>query len=140
MSNLHQSVTVDDLSELLGLRSTNYLRNNSHIEIDQFSNAYQPFPFTTVPAPAHVCEELLNLHGIDFHENPLVIEIPKIPTWTIKPLLSTSIIVPPIQRVIHIYVNTVNTKRKDIALFADNIPKGVLMKDKNSRIIVEKYT
>ena len=30
VSNLHQSVTVDDLFELFGLRSTNYLRNNCH--------------------------------------------------------------------------------------------------------------
>ena len=41
---------------------------------------------------------------------------------------------PPIQRVIHSYGNKVNTTRKDIALFADSIPKGMRMKDINSRI------
>ena len=41
---------------------------------------------------------------------------------------------PPVQRVIHSYGNTVNTKRKDIALFVDSIPKGMRMKDINSRI------
>ena len=38
VTNLYQSVTVDDLYELFGLRSTSYLRNNCHIEMDHFSN------------------------------------------------------------------------------------------------------
>ena len=59
VTNLHQSVTVDDLSELFGLRSTNYLTNNCHIEVDHFSHVDQPFASATVIAPAHVCEELL---------------------------------------------------------------------------------
>ena len=79
MTNLHQSVTVDDLYELFGLRSTNYIRNKCHIEIDHFSNVDQPFASATVFAPAHVCEELLKLHGIGFHDNLLVIEMSKSP-------------------------------------------------------------
>ena len=43
MTNLHQSFAVDDLYELFGLRSTNSLRNNCDIEIDQFRNVDQPF-------------------------------------------------------------------------------------------------
>ena len=34
-----------------------------------------------------------------------------------------------IQRVMHRYRNAVNPKRKDIALFAGSIPKGMRMKD-----------
>ena len=41
---------------------------------------------------------------------------------------------PPIQRVINSYGNAVNPRRKDIALFADSIPKGMRMKDLNSRV------
>ena len=37
------------------------------------------------------------------------------------------------QRVIHSYGNAVNPKQKDIALFADSIPKGMRMKDLNSQ-------
>ena len=47
--------------------------------MDHFSNADQPFASATVTAPAHVCEELLKLHDIDFHDNPLVIEMSKSP-------------------------------------------------------------
>ena len=43
--------------------------------MDHLSNLDQQFASATVTAPAHVCEELLKLYGIDFHENPLVIEI-----------------------------------------------------------------
>ena len=58
MTNLHQSVIADNFYELFGLRSTNDLRNNCHIEMDHFSNIDQPFASATVTAPAYVCEEL----------------------------------------------------------------------------------
>ena len=77
MTNLHQSVTVDDLYELFGLRSTNYLKRNCHIEIDHFNNVGQPFASATVTGPAHACEKLLKLHGINFHGNPLFTEMSK---------------------------------------------------------------
>ena len=54
--NLHQSVTVDNLYELFGLRSMNYLRNNCHAVMDHFSNFDKPFASPTVTAPVHVCE------------------------------------------------------------------------------------
>ena len=41
---------------------------------------------------------------------------------------------PPIQRVINSYGNAVKPRQKDIALFADSIPKGKRMKDLNGRI------
>ena len=134
VSNLHQSVTVDDLYELIGLRSTNYLRNNCHIEMDHFSNPDQPIASATVTAPAHVCEELLKLHGIDIHDNPLIAEMSKSPLEQSNHYFQPPLQPPPIQQVIHSYGNTVNTKRKDIALFADSIPKGMKTKDINSRI------
>ena len=47
--------------------------------MDHFSNVDQLSASATVTASAHVCEELLKLHGIDFHDNPLVIEMSKSP-------------------------------------------------------------
>ena len=102
--------------------------------MDHFSNAYQPFASATVTAPAHICEELLKLHGIDFYDNPLVIEMSKSPLEQSNHYFQPPLQPPPIQRVIHSYGNTVNTKRKDIALFADSIPKGMRIKDINSCI------
>ena len=100
VSNFHQSVTVDDRFELFGLRSTNYLRNNCHIEMDRFSKADQPFAATTVTPPAHVCEELLKLHGIDFHDNALVIEMSKSQLEQSNHYFQPPLQPPPIQRVI----------------------------------------
>ena len=131
--NLHQTVTVDNLYELFGLRSTSYLRSNCHIEMDHFSNVDQPFASATVTVWAHVCVELLKLHGIYFHNNSLVIEMSKSPLEQTNHYFQPPLQPPPIQRVIHSYESAVNPKRKDIALFADMIiPKGIRIKDLNS--------
>ena len=134
MTNLHQSVTVDDLYKLCGLRSTNYLRNNCHIVMGHFSNVDQPFASETVPASVHVCEELLKLHGVVFHGNPLVIEMSKSPLEQSNHYSQPQLQPPQIQRVINSNGNAVNPRRKDIASFADSIPKGMRMKDLSSRV------
>ena len=132
MTNLDQSVSVDDLYESLYLRSTNYLKSDCRIEMGHFSNVDQPFASATVTAPAHVCEELLKLHGIDFHDNLLAIEMSKSPLEQSNHYFQPPLQPPPIQRKCH--ENAINSKQKDIALFADSIPKGMTMKDLNSRV------
>ena len=47
--------------------------------MDHFHNDDQPFASATMTAPARVCEEVLKLHGIDFHDNPIVTEMSKSP-------------------------------------------------------------
>ena len=100
--------------------------------MNHFSHADQPFASATVTPPVHVCEELLTSHGINFHDNFLVIEISKSPLEQSNHYFQPPLQPPPIQRVIH------NTKRKDFALFANSIPKGMRMKDINSRNKVGK--
>ena len=134
MTNLHQSVTVDDLYKLFGLRSTNYLRNNCHIEIILFNNVYQSFASAIVTAPARVCEEILKLNGIDFHDNLLATEMLKSPLEQLNHYFQPPLQPPPIQSVIHNYGNSVNANQKDAALSADSIPKGMTMKDLISRV------
>ena len=102
--------------------------------MDHFSNVDQPFASATVTAPAHVCEELLKLHCIDFHDNPLVTEMSKFPIEQSNHYFQPPLQTPLVQRVIHSYGNAVNPKRKDIALFADSIPKDMRMNDLNSRV------
>ena len=70
----------------------------------------------------------------DFHDNSLVIEMSKSPLEQTNHYFQPPLQPPPIQRVIHSYGNSVNPKRKDIALFADSIPKGTRMKDLNIRV------
>ena len=62
MTNLHQSVTVEDLYEMFGLRPTNYLRKNCHIEVDHFSNVDQPFTSATANFHLNNQTTICNLH------------------------------------------------------------------------------
>ena len=123
MTNLHQSVTVDDLYKLFGLRSTNYLRNNCHTDMNHLSNVDQPFASATVTAPADVCEELLKLYDINFHDNPLVTEMSRSPLEQSNHYFQPPLQSPSIRRFLHNYGNAVSPKRRDIALLADSIPK-----------------
>ena len=102
--------------------------------MDHFSNVDQPFASATVTAPAHVCEELLKLHCIVFHDNSLIIKMSKTSLEQSNHYFQPPLQLPPIQQVIHSYRNAVNPNRKDISLFADSIPKGMRMKDLNSRV------
>ena len=96
-----------------------------------FGNVDQPFTSAFMTAPTHVYEKLLKLHGNDFHDNPLVIEMSKSLLEQLNHNSQPPLQCPPIHWVIHSYSNT-NPKRKDIALFSDSIPKGMRMKDLNS--------
>ena len=75
--------------------------------MDHFRNVDQPFASATVIIPPHVCAELLKLHGIDFHDNPLVIERSKSPLEQSNHYFQPPLQLPPIQRVIHSSGNTV---------------------------------
>ena len=102
--------------------------------MDHFSNVDQTFAPATITTPVHVCEELLKLHGIVFHGNSLVIEMSKSPLEQSNHYSQTPLQPSPIQRVINSYENSVKPRRKDIALFADSIPKGMRIKDLYSRV------
>ena len=104
------------------------MRSNSHTGMENLSNVDQLFAPATMTAPVHVCVELLKLHGIDFQENPLVIEMSKSPLEQSDHYFQPPLQFPPIQRVIHSYRNTVNSKRKDIALFPYSIPENERLK------------
>ena len=67
--------------------------------MDHISIVDQRFASATVTAPAHVCEELLKLHGI----NPLVIEMSKSPLEQPNHYFQPPLQPPLIQRVKHSY-------------------------------------
>ena len=78
--------------------------------MDHFSNVDQPFASATVTAPAHICEELLKLHGIVFHGNPLVTEMSKFPLKHSNHHFQPPLQLPPILQVIDSYGNAVNPR------------------------------
>ena len=93
-------------------------------------------------APGHVCEEFLELHCIDFHDNFLVIEMSQSLLEQSNHYSQPPLQPPPIRWVIHSYGNAVNwisiKKSKKVlryvALFADSISKDMTKKVLKRRV------
>ena len=79
--------------------------------MDHFSNADKPFASATVTPPARVFEEFLKLHGINFHDNLLVIKMSKSPLEQSNHYFQPPLLPPPNQWVMHSYGNAVNPKQ-----------------------------
>ena len=79
VGNLSEDINKCDLFELFGRRTTNYLRDNSDIQIPFSENTRKKRSFEYVKMPRHVSDELLKLHGIGFKGKTLVIEKAKTP-------------------------------------------------------------
>ena len=73
VGNFSTCVTVDDIHELFGLRSTKYLCDNCSVEMSMRSND-QSKGFAFITAPQHVTEELVKLSGVRFKGNCLIVE------------------------------------------------------------------
>ena len=65
MGNLNVNVTIDNIYELFGLKTTKYLRSNTYVE-EPLNRNGQTRGFAFVAAPDHVRNELLN--NIQFRE------------------------------------------------------------------------
>ena len=78
IENLSDDTTVSDLYELSGLCSTQYLSENSDIQIPLLGNTGKQRSFTYITVPEHVFKELLKLHG--FNGRKLVIKKAKTPS------------------------------------------------------------
>ena len=113
-------------------------------------------------APCHVCDELVKLHGLEFHGRKIIIEEAKTPPGTVVNELSTSAVANdqqsmqkmspaindvrsrlptapteeqrPIQNINSPIYNAVIPKKKNIPLFSDGMPRGMEMKHLNSQV------
>jgi len=72
VGNLASCVKEEDLKQLFGLETTPYLRQSCKCDLRTKGDKSQGFAFITVPA--HLAGELLNLNGIEFWGQELVIE------------------------------------------------------------------
>ena len=73
MGNFSTCVTVDDIHELFGLRSTKYLCDNCSVEMPMRRHD-QSKGFAFITAPQHVTKELVKLNGVQFKGNCLIAE------------------------------------------------------------------
>ena len=65
--------------ELFGIRSAQYLSENSDIQIPLLENTGKRRAFAYIAVPEHAVKELLKLHGIEFNGRKLVIVKTKAP-------------------------------------------------------------
>ena len=162
VGNLHENMTERDLVELFGLWTTNYLLDNCSIEMSKLRQNERHNSHTFVLAPCHVCDELVKLHGFEFHGRKVIIEEAKTPPRTLLYKLSTSAVAnyqqnmhkmsptindvmsrlpaapieeqSPIQKINSAYSKAVIPKKKNIALFSGSTPRGMKMKHLNSQV------
>ena len=67
IGNLNVNVTMDDIYELFGLKTTKYLRSNTYVEMPLNHNG-QTRDFAFITAPDHVRNELLKIDNIQFRK------------------------------------------------------------------------
>ena len=150
VGNLYKNVTESDLVKFFCLRTTNYLTDNCTIEMSNLQQNGRHNGHVFILAPCHVYNELVKLHGLEFHCRKIIIEEAKTPPKTLLNELSATVVAndqenmhklpptinelrskspatpreeqSPIQNINSTYSNAVIPKKKNIALFLDSIP------------------
>ena len=89
IGSLNVNVTIDDIYELFGLKTTKYLRSNTYVEMPVNRNG-QTIGFVFVTAPDHVRNELLKLNNIQFREKNLIIETARSKMKTAKTIAKSN--------------------------------------------------
>ncbi|XP_057301759.1 3'-5' ssDNA/RNA exonuclease TatD-like isoform X2 [Hydractinia symbiolongicarpus] len=74
VGNLGSNVTTEDLTQLFGLGTTPYLRQNCSVELATCEKTGKSKNFAFVNVPEHVHSELMKLNGIEFYGKMIVIE------------------------------------------------------------------
>ena len=102
---------------------TQYLRDACRINLVILKSTGKHRGFTFITTPDHVYDELLKLNSVEFKGRPIVIQTAK--TRSAHQNQATQ--------------NEANTdlfhqSKRNIALFADSIPRGIKVKDLNQKI------
>jgi len=74
VGNLGSNVTTDDLIQLFGLGTTQFLQRTCSVELATCEKTGKSKNFAFVNVPEHVHSELMKLNGIEFYGRQVVIE------------------------------------------------------------------
>ena len=74
VENISEDISESDLFELFGLRTTNYLLGNSHVQVLLSENTGEKRGLAYVKVPRHASDKLIKLNGIGFKGKMLVIK------------------------------------------------------------------
>ena len=74
VGNLNKDVTINDLNELFGLKTTRYLQEPCSIELLTNGNTGKSRGFAFTSCPDHACNELIKPNEINFLEACILVE------------------------------------------------------------------
>ena len=88
VGNLDSNMSIEDIYERFGLKSTAYLRSNCHVDFPLNQQAQKTRGHVYITAPKHVCDELVKLNGVEFKGKFLIIENAKVRPKVTNPNLT----------------------------------------------------
>ena len=74
VGNLNNDVTINDLCELLGLKTTSYLQESCSTGLPTNEKTGKSRGLAFISCPDHVCHKLIKLNGIDFLETCIIVQ------------------------------------------------------------------
>lgn len=72
--NLNENVRSSDISEWLGLNSTEYLRKNCKVSVPLNNETKKSLGYAYLTVPKHVYDQIIQLNGIEFKGHKIFIE------------------------------------------------------------------
>ena len=148
VGNLNKDVTINDLNELFGLKTTRYLQEYCSIELPVNEKTGKSRGFAFISCPDHVCNELI---GINFLESCIIVEEATSTRSRVNQGATNSVTRRP-QVVVNqfpenqdvyfkpsvipgnrSYTETVQSLRK-VIIFGDSIPRGIRIHEFNSLV------
>ena len=151
VGNLNKDVTINDLNELFGLKTTRYLQEYCSIELPVNEKTGKSRGFAFISCPDHVCNELIKLNGINFLESCIIVKEATSTRSRVNQGATNSVTRRP-QVVVNqfpenqdvyskpsvapgnrSYAETVQSLRK-VIIFGDSIPRGIRIHEFNSLV------
>ena len=142
VDNLPEDINKQDICELFGLNLTPYLRDTCNVDfpINKKTRKFKDFAF--IRAPAHITDELIKLDGITYHDNKLRVEdatstSKRTNNNTSNESRRLSIVLNDYPEYQHPYRRKFSaseskfSKRKQIVIFGDSIPRGIKLHEFN---------
>ena len=84
-------MNIEDIYELFGLKSTAYLRSNSHVDFPLNQQTQKTRGHVYVTVPRQVCDELVKLNGVELKSKFLIIGNANVRPKVTNPNLTKSI-------------------------------------------------
>ena len=78
VGNLNSNVSIEDIYDFFGLKSTAYLRTNCDVDFPLNRQTQNSRVHVYITAPTNVCDELVKLNGVDFKCKFLFIDFAKV--------------------------------------------------------------